>query len=199
MRQIVKNVKGGKDITFVCSKCGNSIHNMFVRTGDEYKSDWDKIPEKCTCEEKLTGRHPIIDIGNQDIDGEHENVCINIHNDVNRDKHDNVREKDNINRECKEDLENAISIDYFDMRLDGLKRRNFKIPDNLDYLRMECIKRNISHIESSTKQLFYTDDVHSKREAQERLNMLRQQYSILSEKLEDKKRGMNKKDPNKKT
>ena len=199
MRQMVKNVKGGKDITFTCSKCGNFVHSMFVCDGDENKSDWDKIPEKCVCGTKLTGRHPIIDIGIKDTCGERENVCRDIHVDVSKGPCDNVHEKYNINSGQMEDLENAISIDYFDMRLNGLKKRNFKIPDNLDYLRMECIKRNISHIESSTKQLFSTDDVHSKREVQERLNILRQQYSDLSEKLEDRKRGTNKKDPDKKT
>ena len=208
MRQIVKRVKNGEDITFTCSRCGNFVHNMFVPTGKKCESDWDKIPEKCSCGERLTNRQPIIDEEYKDvqaIDDVHKNVhkgIDNIHKNIDRGTNDDVRmgrdgyernvrrsiyEKKDISEKYIIDLENAISIGYFDMRLNSIKNNGLKIPDNIDSLRIECIKRNISHIESNVKQLQYKDSESGKRELQEQLNVLRQEYSDYSKKLDDRK------------
>lgn len=204
MRQIVRKVKNGKEITFLCSKCGNFVHEVFIPIGKKYEDDWDKIPEKCSCGARLTNRQPIIDEnetekGNgQDIDevydisGEtYKNIRKNIDN-----THKSVRENQDIYGLRIRDLEKAISIDYFDMRLNSFKRSNLKIPDNVEFLRMECIKRNISYMESNMEKSLgdYENDGYGgeynsddRKEAQKRLNLLRQKYDNLLEKFEVEK------------
>ena len=207
MRQITKRVKGGQETTFVCSKCGDFIHSMFISTGKKCEYDWSKVPEKCSCGAILTNRQPIIDIDGEDIDatdvdGTHENAHINdenVHiNDENvRRNTGNIRKNiygsSGTREEYIKDIEDAISIDYFEIRLNSFKRSNFKIPDNVDDLRLECIKRNISYIESSLKQSPHKYDADSKNDMQERLSVLIQKHDDLLEKLEDKK-DVNKKD-----
>ncbi len=194
MRQIVKNVKGGKDVTFVCSKCGNVIYNTTVYDNNGYKPNWDKIPEKCTCGEKLTRKYPIVDADTQDMSNKDGRYNRRTYDDIDVQSQDNVNKKSLESRDSIKDLEGAISIDYFDMILNILKKRNIKIPENIDYLKMKCIERNISHIESSMGQLSFTRYVHGKKHVQERLNTLRQQYDDLSRKLEERKRCSNRKD-----
>lgn len=211
MRQITKRVKGGQETTFVCSKCGDFIHSMFISEGKRCEYDWSKVPEKCSCGAILTNRQPIIDIGGEDtyttdVDGIHEseytndeNVHINDEN-VHRNAGDirkNTYGSHGTREEYIRDIEDAISIDYFEIRLNSFKRSNFKIPDNVDDLRLECIKRNISYIESSLKQLSHKYDTDSKNDMQERLSMLIQKHDDLLEKLEDKK-DVDKKDIDKK-
>lgn len=183
MRQIVKKVNGGEDIILECSRCGNFIYNIFVPSGKKRELDCDKIPEKCSCGERLTNRQPIIDEDLQEINDTHIRVYKNKGDNAKRDVHKN---KD-IYRGYIRDLESAISIDYFGMRLDGLKKRDLKIPDNIDNMMMECIKRNISHTESNIKQLSHKDATNGNRELQEQLNILTQKRSELTKKLDDKR------------
>jgi hypothetical protein len=217
MRQIVKRVKNGQDVKFICSTCGELIHSIFILTGDRCEFDWDDLPDKCSsCGAKLTGRQLVIDadnvegenidndnisggnlnIGNLDagnLDNDyiyenvHGNVCGNIHRDTYGAVSRNASDKSNIYKRYMMDLEKAVSIDYFDMRLNGLKRNNFKVPDNIDRLRIECIERNISHIESRMKQSSYEEDVYDKNKLKEILNILRQKYNEMSRKMEDNK------------
>ena len=213
MKQIVRKVKNGQEITFVCSKCGDFVHNVFIPTGKKYEDDWDKIPEKCSCGARLTNRQPIIDESDKDTDDESRDIYENAHENIRKNienAHENIRRNiENAHKSAREnpdtygtrigDLEKAISIDYFDMRLNSFKRSNFKLPDNVDFLRMECIKRNISHIESNMEKLSIREDANDedgtngkdstdeKREMQKRLNLLRQKYDDLLEKLEGRK------------
>lgn len=181
MRQIVKRVKGGEDVTFECSRCGNFIYKMFVPSGKKCEPDCDKIPEKCSCGERLTSRQPIIDEDSQRTNG----MRGSVHRSIRDDKRRNVHENQDIYREYIRDLESSISIEYFNMRLNGLKKNGLKIPDNIDNMMMECVKRNIFYVESNVKQLSNKDGVNSERGLQERLNILRQKHSELSKKLED--------------
>jgi len=177
MRQTIKIKKDGQEVTFVCSECGNKIHDMFVPNGKIYEPDWNKIPEICDCGARLANRYPILD-GNIEtyyIDNNSNNVK---RKNVQRD----ISERGDIYRKRIRDLEIAISVDYFEMRLDGLKRDNFKAPDNIDNLRIDCIKRNISYIETFVGR---TNDEYEKEEAMERLESLKRKYSELSKKLED--------------
>lgn len=185
MRQTIKIKKDGQEVTFVCSECGNTIHNMFIPTGKIYEPDWNKIPEICECGARLANRHPIID---NDIE-----TCYIDNNRTNINSRRNVRgnmsmsERADVYRGRIRDLEIAISIDYFDMRLDGLRRDNFKAPDNIDCLRMNCIKRNISYIETFAGRMSNVDDAYEKEEVLERLESLKSKYSDLSDKLENRK------------
>jgi hypothetical protein len=197
MRQIVKRVKNGQEVKFICSICGEVIHSMFILDGDRVEINWDSIPEKCSCGAKLTNRQPILDVDNLDI--VRGNVCGNISENVHGDVRGNIcgntrgtvsrgtNEKSDMYRRYMTDFENAVSIDYFDMRLNGLRSGNFKVPDNIDHLKIECIKRNISYIESYMERSSYLDDECEKNELKERLNMLRQRYSDMSKKSEDGK------------
>lgn len=185
MRQIVKRVKDGQEITFTCSQCGDLIHDMFVPIGKKCEPNWDKIPDKCSCGARLTIRQPIIDSSDIDdsyADGYNANDRI-----IRRNKPENISEKYDIYKGRIKDLETAISIDFLDMRLNGFKRDSIKIPDNIDHLRIECIKRNILHTESNVKHLSCIDDTCEKEDAQKRLNELRQRHDELSKKLDDKK------------
>lgn len=200
MRQIVKRVKNGQEVKFICSTCGEVTYSMFILEGEGYEIDWDEIPEKCPCGAKLTNRQSIVDIANLDIGDTSENMCgdtngnmrENVHGNMHENFHRNtygnvsrnIQENSDVYRRCMSDLENAVSIDYFDMRLNGLKRGNFKIPNNIDHLRIECIKRNISYIELCIKSPFEKDECDS-REIKERLNMLRQIYNDASRKYDD--------------
>lgn len=185
MRQTIKIKKDGQEVTFVCSECGNTIHNMFIPIGKIYEPDWNKIPEICECGARLANRHPIID---NDIE-----TCYIDNNRNNINSRRNVRgnmsmsERADIYRRRIRDLEIAISVDYFDMRLDGLRRDNFKLPDNIDYLRMDCIKRNISYIETLTGRMSNENDEYEKEEILERLEGLKRKYRDLSKKLENRK------------
>lgn len=230
MRQIVKRVKNGQEVKFICSICGEVIYCVFILAGEECEINWDKLPEKCSCGTKLANRQPIIDTDGIDTDGidmdgidkdgtdtdcidtdgidmggidtdgvDMNNMSENMRGNVHRNIYDNVRKdvqrtvsrdmsgNPDIYRRCMIDLENAISVDYFDMRLGGLKRGNCKIPDNIDHLRIECIKRNISYIESCMERSSYAEDTCDANELKEMLNILRQKYSDMSKKSEDKK------------
>ena len=208
MKQIVKRVKDGQEITFICSKCGDFVHDMFVPNGKKYEYDWSKVPEKCSCGAMLTNRQPIIDIDGEDenivdTDTAHGNLRINdggIHTnggnsykgDENVHKntgnaHKNMYRSQGTLEEYMKDLEDAISIDYFEIRLNSFKRSNFKIPDDVDDLRLECIKRNISYIESSLRQSPHKYDADGKNDMQERLSVLRQKHDDLLKKLEGNK------------
>ena len=182
MRQTIKIKKDGQEVTFVCSECGNTIHNMFIPIGKIYEPDWNKIPEICECGARLTNRHPIID---NDIE-----TCY-IDNNRNTNSRRVVRrdmsDRSDIYRRRIRDLEIAISVDYFDMRLDGLRRDDFKPPDNIDYLRMDCIKRNISYIETLTGRMPNKNGEYEKEEILERLDSLKRKYRDLSKKLENRK------------
>lgn len=194
MRQVVKNVKNGKEMTFVCSACDSIVDIIFVPTGKNYEPDWYKIPEKCSCGERLISRQPIIDeyddkncdddggSGNEDdvdngIDN-HRNTCKTIDKNVGV---GNIHDKYNI---CMRDLERAMSLNYFHMRLNSLKRSSFKIPENIDALKLECINRNISHIESMTWLSDNGDDEDGGMNMYGMLNNLRQIHGELSNKLE---------------
>lgn len=194
--QVIKRVKNGEEVKFICSICGEVIYCMFVYTGERREVDWDKLPETCSCGAKLTKRQPIIDADNIDKD----DISKNIHEDVHDDKRENVRgnvfgahgivprsvhEKSDVYKRYMIDFENAISIDYFDMRLNGLKSGNYKVPDNIDHLMMNCINRNISYIELFIEQSSYSDDGYDKNELKDRLNVLRQRYKDISRKSED--------------
>lgn len=210
MRQTVRKVKNGQEITFVCSKCGNFIHDVFLPTGKKYEgNDWDDIPEKCSCGARIINRQPIIDENGSYTEDTCEDVCEDLYENVNNsvyvnieNVHKNVKENLDISIIRTRDLENAISLNFFDMRLNSFKRNNFKLPANIDFLRLECIKRNISHIESNIEQLSYkddrydrygkygkdgSDDIDDKREMHEQLNVLRKKYDDLLEKFEDRK------------
>ena len=215
MRQIVKTEKNGKDVTYICSQCGELIHRMFIPLGKKkFEPNWDKIPEKCYCGARLINRKPIID-ANDNIDDSviDDNCDIDVNCDIvddnitdsdiddNCDIYDsvknysdidnsskkigkngygNISEKSEIYRKTMIDLETAISIDYFDLRLNGLKKHNIKIPDNIDILRLECVERNISHVELSSKNPHM--EIENK-EIEERLNNLRQKYNDLSKRI----------------
>ena len=202
MRQIVKRVKNGQEVKFICSKCGEIIYCVFIITGDTCEINWDKLPEKCSCGAKLTNRQPIIDPADNGDNGDnddnadnldignicgnvHRNICDNVSKDKQRIVYRNISENPDIYKRCMIDLENAVSIDYFDMRLSGLKRGNCKIPDNIDHLRMECIKRNICYIESCMERFSYEEDECDTNELKEMLNTLRQKYNDMSAKSED--------------
>jgi len=182
MRQTIKIKKDGQEVTFVCSECGNTIHNMFIPIGKIYEPDWNKIPEICECGARLANRHPIID---NDIE-----TCY-IDNNRNTNSRRIVRrdmsDRSDIYRRRIRDLEIAISVDYFDMRLDGLRRDDFKPPDNIDCLRMDCIKRNISYIETLTGRMPNKNGEYEKEEILERLDSLKRKYRDLSKKLENRK------------
>lgn len=174
MRQTVKKLKNGTEITFTCSQCGTLIHDMFLPIGKQVEPNWDKIPEKCSCGARLTNRMPIIDnseIGNSNLD-------IGRINEI-----DGNNGNSDINGGRLRDLESAISIDYFDMRLGSFKRDNIKVPDNIDQLRIECIKRNIFRVESHAKHLSCTEDKCEKVETENRLNVLKQRYNDLYKKI----------------
>jgi len=200
MRQLVKKVKNGQDVSFVCSQCGKLIYDTFVPVGKKCEPNWDKIPEKCSCGARLTNRQPIIDINESDvddnyIDGKVKSVGVNYETSYEQNNNENANVGMNIHEDIEivdrgyiKDLESAISIDFFDMRLNIIKKENIKIPDNIDYLRMECIKRNISHVESNAKHFSCTDDICEYENIQERLIDLRERYDQLYKKLEDKKR-----------
>jgi hypothetical protein len=185
MRQTIKIKKDGQEVTFVCSECGNKIHDMFIPIGKIYEPDWNKIPEICECGARLANRRPIID---DDIE-----TCYIDNNRTNISSRRNVRgnmsmsERADVYRRRIRDLEIAISIDYFNMRLDGLRRDNFQVPDDIDYLRMNCIKRNISYIETFAGRMSNVDDAYEKEEVLERLESLKSKYSDLSDKLENRK------------
>ena len=178
MKQIIKMVKNGQEITFICSVCGNLVYDMFVPVGKEYEPDWNKVQEICVCGTRLIHRDPIID--DSDLKTNH---IIN-RNNGNQRKNRSATEKADLYAECIKDLGDAISIDYFDMRLYNLKRNNFKVPNNVDYLMGECIKRNIHYVELGIE---HVNDMHMKKEMHERLNSLKQRYSSISKKLEIKK------------
>ncbi len=183
MRRMVKRVKNGQEVTFTCSQCGDLIHDMFVPIGKSCEPNWDKIPEKCSCGARLTSRIPIIDTSGANtgyVDTMNdENVRNNTHGDIS--------EKSDVYTRYIRDLETAMSVDYFDMRLNSLKRYSIKIPDDIDYLRIECIKRNISHAELNVKHLSSTNNINEKEDAQDHLDDLRQKYNDLLSKLENKK------------
>lgn len=192
--EIVKKVKNGQEIKFICSTCGDVIYCVFILTGDKCEIDWDKLPEKCSCGAKLTKRQPIIDVDNLDIDNISKDIYEGLHENI----HENNLEKDgtvprsgrgkaDVYKRYIMDFERAISVDYFDMRLNGLKSNNFKVPDNIDRLMVECLNRNISYIELCIGQLSYLDDDCDKDELKEKLNKLRQRYNDMSRKSEDKK------------
>jgi hypothetical protein len=194
MRQIVKRVKNGQEVKFKCSTCGDIVYSIFVLDGDEFEINWDEIPEKCSCGARLTNRQPIIDTGNTVIDNNSENVrgdtYGNAYNNLHKGMQMAISRGMSINpdiyRRCMIDLANAVSIDYFDMRLGGLKASNCKIPDNIDRLRIECIKRNISYIELYMERSSY-DEECDKDGLKEKLNILRQMYDDASKKSEDSK------------
>lgn len=192
--EIIKNVKNGKEIKFICSTCGDDVYCVFILTGDKCEIDWDKLPEKCSCGAKLTKRQPIIDTDNLDIDNISKDIYENIGGNIDENNLEirrtvsrGGREKADVYKRYIIDFENAISVDYFDMRLNGLKSGNFKVPDNIDRLRAECINRNISYIELCIGQSSYLDDDCDKDELKEKLNILRQRYNDMSRKSEDKK------------
>ena len=194
MMEIIKNVKNGKEIKFICSTCGDDVYCVFILTGDKCEIDWDKLPEKCSCGAKLTKRQPIIDTDNLDIDNISKDIYENIGGNIDENNLEirrtvsrGGREKADVYKRYIIDFENAISVDYFDMRLNGLKSGNFKVPDNIDRLRAECINRNISYIELCIGQSSYLDDDCDKDELKEKLNILRQRYNDMSRKSEDKK------------
>ena len=195
MRQIVKRVKNGQEVKFICSMCGEVIHCMFILDGDRVEINWDSIKEKCSCGAKLTNRQPIIDVDNIHVGNVSGNVRENIHGDARGHVCGDTREAVSRGTNEKSDMyrrymiyfENAVSIDYFDMRLNGLRTGNFKVPDNIDRLKIECIKRNISYIESYMEHSSYIDNECEKNELKEKLNMLRQRYSDMSKKSEDGK------------
>lgn len=206
MRQIIKRVKNGQEVKFICSICGDTIYDMFVLDGDTYEINWEKIPEKCSCGTKLTNRQPIIDNSGIGVDNIYSTMRGNVHGDA----YDNIHRymqraisKDisgnpDVYRRCMIDLENAVSIDYFDMRLGGLKMGNCKIPDNIDHLRTECIKRNISYVESCIERSSYDEDGCDKDELKEKLKILRQIHSDISENSDISKKSEDKKDFEKK-
>jgi hypothetical protein len=206
MRQIVKRVKGGQEIKFTCSICGETIYDMFVLDGDTCEINWEKIPEKCSCGEKLTNRQPIIDNSDTGVDNVsstirenvHGNTCNNVHRYMQRVISKDISGNPDVYRRCMIDLGNAVSIDYFDMRLGGLKIGNCKIPDNIDHLRTECIKRNISYVESCMERSSYDEDCCDKDELKEKLKILRQIYSDISKNSDISKKSEDKKDFEKK-
>lgn len=194
MRQIVKRVKNGQEVKFICSVCGAVIYSLFMLAGDSCEIDWDKLPEKCSCGTRLTNRQPIIDVNNPDVNNTSGGTCENIRVDVcdnvymckQRAVHRDISGNPDVYRRYIVDLESAVSIEYFDMRLEGLRRGNYKVPDNIDHLMVECIKRNISHIWSCMERSSY-DDEYDKDELKERLDILRQRYSDMTKKSGDKK------------
>ncbi len=183
MRQTINMKKDGQEVTFVCSDCGNTIHVMFVPIGKTYEPDWNKIPEICECGARLANRYPIIDgnIETSYIDDNRNNI--NPRRNVRRD----ISDRSEIYRRRIRDLEIAISVDYFDMRLDGLRRDNFKAPDNIERLRIDCIKRNISYIETFIGRMSSVSDENEKEKVLERMEGLKRKYSELSNKLENRK------------
>jgi hypothetical protein len=192
MMEIVKKVKNGQEIKFICSTCGDVIYSVFVLTGDICEIDWDKLPEKCSCGAKLTRRQPIIDADNLDFDIISKDISEGLsgivhENNLERDVTRCREEKADVYKRYIMDFENAISVDYFDMRLNGLKSGNFKVPDNIDNLRIECLNRNISYIELCMRKLSYLDDNCDKDELKEKLKRLKQRYNDMSRKSEDKK------------
>ena len=202
MIQIVKRVKNGQEIKFICSTCGEVIYCVSIPTGDRCEINWDELPENCSCGAKLINRQPIIDIDNIDMDDKssdvYEIMSKDLHGNIGGNIRENildkqgtvskaVREKSDIYRRYIKDFENAVSIDYFDMRLNGLRSCNFKVPDNIDHLRTECVNRNICYIESCIKQSSYLDDEYDKNELKERLNILKQRYDDMCRKSEEKK------------
>ncbi len=222
MRQRVKNVKNGQEVTFICSNCENIIDIVFIPTGGKYEPNWNKIPEKCSCGERLIYRQPIIDkyeenngadnsnvddvdndnidnesdLNNDSIDNETNHNDNSINNMTNRnddDRIDDYNDGDNYNIDAKNsevykgyirDLERAISFDYFEMRLKGLKRNHFKVPDNIDLLRLECIHRNISRDESIIEGSRCEEYDPDNMDIRARLSMLKQRHTELSNKLE---------------
>ncbi len=185
MKQIVDRVKNGKYVKFICSICGEIVNTVFVPIGAKCETNWDNVPEKCSCGARLTNRQPIIEADGPDMDNGYEKICDNVKDArraISRDRQDDP----DIYRRYVMDLDRAVSIDYFDMRLNGLKRGNFEVPDNIDHLRIECIKRNISYIESCMEQL-PEEDTHGKEELKERLDTLKQRYNDTSKKTEDRK------------
>ncbi len=213
MRQMVKKVKNGREVTFICSNCENFIDIVFIPIGGKYEPNWDKIPEKCPCGERLIYRQPIIDkfeenndtdnegdinnddINNGDVNNETNYNSDSVNNVTNRDVDhiDNYINDDGSNMDAKnsetykgyiKDLERAMSLDYFEMRLKGLKRSHFKVPDNIDLLRLECIHRNISHDESIIEGSRFGEYDSDNVDIRARLSMLKQRHTELSNKLE---------------
>lgn len=225
MRQIVKRVKDGQEIRFICSICEEIIYCVFMLNGNRCEIDWGEIPEKCSCGAKLKDIQPIIDgcfvgkdgyftgkdgcfigmsegyIGtdnmSRNVHGNiHGNSVVNVSN-VNRNAcrfvPGGIHENSDIYNRYIMDFGTAVSIDYFDMRLNGLKERGFKVPDNIDNLRTECIARNISYVESCMGRCSYSESGHDRSGLRERMKILRQMHSEMSEKCEygkdfDKKR-----------
>ncbi len=186
MRQIIKMAKNGQEIIFLCSVCGNLIYNIIVPVGKVYEPDWNNIQEICVCGTRVLYRSPIIDDKGIDIIDDNRksgNHRKNVHKKIK----DRAEDRADLYNERVKDLESAISIDYFEMRLECLKKDNFNVPNNIDHLKMECIKRNISHIELSFEHMSHLNDSSEKEVIQERLNILKQEYSGLTKKLEDKK------------
>lgn len=192
MRRKIRTEKDGKWVTYTCSVCENIICDIFTIIGTGYicEPDWNNIPEICKCGTRITNRQPILDefveydkfdkfdklnCGNDEID--HFS-----HRERNR---RDILDRSEIYRRRIEDLENAISIDYFDMRVGGLRKDNFQIPEDIDDLRVNCIKRNISHIEAIIDHPFFKNDIHEKREIKEKLNILKEKHSEFSEKMRD--------------
>lgn len=196
MIQIVKKIKNGQEKKFICSTCGEVIYCVSILTGDKCEINWDKLPEKCSCGAKLINRQPIIDADNLDMDDASKDMYEKVSKDVRGNTGGNIREmnthgkitreKSDVYKRYIKDFENAVSIDYFDMRMNGLKSGNFKVPDNINHLRVECIKRNISYVELCMSQSSYLDDEYDKNELKERLNILRQRFDEMSRKSEDR-------------
>jgi hypothetical protein len=199
MIQIIKKIKNGQEKKFICSTCGEVIYCVVIITGEKSEINWDKLPEKCSCGAKLINRQPIIDADNLDMDDASQDIYEKVSKDIcgdmggdicemdTRAVSKSVREKSDVYKRYLKDFENAVSIDYFDMRMNGLKSGNFKVPENIDHLRVECIKRNISYVESCVNQSSYLNDEYDKNELKERLNILRQRYKDMSGKFEDRK------------
>jgi hypothetical protein len=202
MIQIVKKMKNGQEIKFICSTCGEIIYCVSILTGDKCEIDWDNLPEKCSCGAKLINRQPIIDADNLDIDDAskdmYEKISKDVHGNAVRNTRENIletrgtatkvaHEKSDVYKRYIKDFENAVSIDYFDMRLNGLKSGNFNVPENIDHLRVECIKRNIAYVELCVSQSSYLEKEYDKNELKERLKILRHRHNEMSKNYEDRK------------